>query len=146
MRRLTLLLLALLAAPLALHAQGEDRISPEQAPYAYAQLSDKGAETAAASLMETIRCIQCQGQSIADSDAPIAAAMRNEIRQQIESGKSPDEVREWLIDRYGDWVSYDPSFNWVSAPLYFVPVLLLLLGGFVAWRRFSARKDLESES
>ena len=137
MKRALILFAAILAAP----AGAQDRVSPDDAPYAYAQLPDQGAEDAASALMETVRCIQCQGQSIADSDAPIAAAMRNEIRQQIASGKEPEAVRQWLIDRYGDWVSYDPAFNALSAPLYIVPVLMLLIGAFLAWRRFGRRAN-----
>lgn len=139
--RILLSMLIALAAAMPLAAQ--DRIDPADVPYAYRQLPDKGAEAAAAALMETVRCIQCQGQSIADSDAPIAAAMRHEVRTQIASGKSPEEVREWLVARYGEWVSYDPGFDLLSAPLYIVPILMLLFGGWLAWRRFGRRRVAE---
>ena len=135
MRRLVLPLL-LLSAPLAAQEQG----APD-APLAYAQLHDPAQEAAASDLMETIRCVQCQGQTIADSDAPIAATMRHEIREQIAGGKSPQEVKQWLIDRYGEWVTYDPRFNAATAPLYLIPLFLLLIGGFMAWRRFSGPKE-----
>ena len=137
MRRLVLPLL-LLSAPLAAQEQG----APD-APLAYAQLDDPAQEAAASDLMETIRCVQCQGQTIADSDAPIAATMRHEIREQIGAGKSPDQVKQWLIDRYGEWVTYDPIWNAATAPLYLVPLFLLLIGGFIAWRRFSGPKPTE---
>ena len=135
MRRLVLPLL-LLSAPLAAQEQG----APD-APLAYAQLDDPAQEAAASDLMETIRCVQCQGQTIADSDAPIAATMRHEIREQIAGGKSPQEVKQWLIDRYGEWVTYDPRFNAATAPLYLIPLFLLIIGGFMAWRRFSGPKE-----
>jgi cytochrome c-type biogenesis protein CcmH len=133
--RFWLLPLLLLSAPLVAQEQG----APD-APLAYAQLDDPAQEAAASALMETIRCVQCQGQTIADSDAPIAAAMRHEIREQIGAGKSPDQVKQWLIDRYGEWVTYDPRFNPATAPLYLIPLFMLLIGGFMAWRRFSGPK------
>lgn len=115
------------------------------APLAYQQLPDAGQEAAASDLMQTIRCVQCQGQTIADSDAPIAATMRHEIREQIGSGQSPAEVKQWLIDRYGQWVTYDPVWNAATAPLYLIPAALLLLGGFFAWRRFSGPRPTPTE-
>ena len=130
--RLLLLPLLLLSAPVLAQEQG----APD-APMAYKQLDDAGQEADAKALMETIRCVQCQGQTIADSDAPIAATMRHEIREQIGAGKSPEQVKQWLIDRYGEWVTYDPRFNAATAPLYLIPLFLLLIGGFMAWRRFS---------
>ena len=136
MRRLALSLL-LVSAPLAAQEQG----APD-APLAYAQLSDPAQESDAKALMETIRCVQCQGQTIADSDAPIAATMRHEIREQIGAGKSPQQVKQWLIDRYGEWISYDPVLTATTAPLYLVPLALLLIGGLLAWRRFSGPKPV----
>ncbi len=134
MRALVLALL-MLAAPALAQSEG----APD-APLAYTQLPDAAQEADAAALMETIRCVQCQGQTISDSDAPIAATMRHEIREQIAAGNSPAEVKQWLIDRYGEWVTYDPRFNAATAPLYLFPVLLLLIGGILAWRRFSGAK------
>ncbi|MDZ7894441.1 MAG: cytochrome c-type biogenesis protein [Sphingobium sp.] len=61
--------------------------------------------------MEELRCLVCQGQSIADSDAPLAGDMRHEVRSKIAAGESPDEIKSWLVARYGNWVSYDPPFD-----------------------------------
>ena len=62
--------------------------------------------------MHSLRCIQCQGQSIADSDAPMAATMRAEVRQQIAAGaESPEAIRQWMVDRYGEWVSFEPDMK-----------------------------------
>ncbi len=134
--RVIVALALLIAAPAMAQEQG----APD-APLAYAQLPDAGQEADAKALMETIRCVQCQGQTIADSDAPIAATMRHEIREQIGAGKSPDQVKQWLIDRYGEWISYDPVLTATTAPLYLVPLALLVIGGFMAWRRFSGPKS-----
>ena len=72
--------------------------------------------------METIRCLVCQGQSIADSDAEMAGDMRSLIRTRIAAGESPEQIRAWLISRYGDWVTYDPPLEPVTWPLWAAPV------------------------
>lgn len=135
MRALLVLLLALFAAPLA---YAQDSLPP--APYAYRQLDDPAQETAARALMETLRCLKCQSQSIADSDAPMAGDMRHQVRTRIAAGESPDAVRAWLISRYGDYVSYEPRFTASTWPLFAIPALLLLAAGLVLARRLKVRR------
>ncbi|QIG80947.1 cytochrome c-type biogenesis protein [Stakelama tenebrarum] len=106
------------------------------APLAYTQLEDPQAEAQAQELMEELRCLVCQGQSIADSDAEMAGDMRALVRERIAAGESADDIREWLIARYGDYVTYDPPLSWVTAPLWIAPVLLLVFGVVVARRSF----------
>ena len=99
MKRLAILAAALLAvlAPLAVTqaAWAQDNLPP--APYAYRQLEDPAQEAKARALMETLRCLMCQSQSIADSDAPIAGDMRHQVRTRIAAGESPEEIRQWLL-------------------------------------------------
>ena len=102
MRTLRALLLMLLCIVQPLHAQGVGT-TPE---LANRQLPDPAKETAATELMHSLRCIQCQGQSIHDSDAPIAAAMRHEVRERVAAGQSNSEIEQWLKGRYGDWISF----------------------------------------
>lgn len=106
------------------------------APYAYQQLEDPAQESAAEALMETLRCLQCQGQSIADSDAPIAGDMRHQVRIRIKAGESPEHIRAWLVERYGDYVSYAPELTAKTWPIYAAPLLLLVLAGWLLRRRF----------
>lgn len=109
------------------------------APYAYRQLDDPKQEAEAKTLMETLRCLTCQSQSIADSDAPIAGDMRHQVRVKIAAGEKPEEVRAWLMQRYGNYVSYAPVVNALTWPLFVVP-LLLLGGAVLLWRhRMRAR-------
>lgn len=122
-----LLALALGFAPLAVSAQ--DSLPP--APYAYRQLDDPALEAKAQGLMETLRCLKCQSQSIADSDAPMAGDMRHQVRTRIAAGEDPEAVRQWLIDRYGDYVSYKPEVSATTWPLFAIPALLVLLALFV---------------
>ena len=129
-----LILLALVAVPLA----AQDRMPP--APYAYQQLEDPALEAQARELMDTIRCLQCQSQAVGDSDAQIAGDMRHEIRTRIAAGESPEEVRAWLIERYGDYVSYEPRVSATTWPLFAVPGLLLLAAVLIVARRLRKRR------
>jgi len=110
------------------------------APYAYTALPDTKQEAEARDLMGEIRCVVCQGQSIIDSNADLAADMRSMIRQRIQKGEQPAAIRAWLIARYGKWVSYDPPLAFDTAPLWLLPLALLglgiwLLAGRLKWRR-----------
>lgn len=106
---------------------------------AYTQLPDAEQEAQAKALMDTLRCLVCQGQSIADSDADMAGEMRALVRQRIAAGERPAQVRQWLIERYGDYVTYDPPLSWVTAPLWIAPLALLGLGLLIARRLFKRR-------
>ena len=110
------------------------------AEYANKQLPDPRQESRARDLMDEIRCLRCQGQSIADSDADIAGDMRNNIRRRIAAGETPDQIRTWLIDRYGNWVTYDPPLEPLTWPLWFAPILLLGAGLFLMRGQFKRRK------
>ena len=106
------------------------------APYAYKQLPDPRQEAQAKALMETLRCLVCQGQSIADSDADMAGDMRSMVRERIAAGERPEHIRAWLVDRYGKWVSYKPPVDAVTWPLWAAPLLLLGVGLWLARGRF----------
>lgn len=124
---------ALLAQPL-----GAQTTTP--AGLAHTQLADPVKEAAARSLMETIRCVVCQGQSIADSDATMAGDMRALVRGRIQAGETPGAVREWLIGRYGAYITYDPPLSAATWPLWLAPLLLLGLGIWIARASFRRRR------
>lgn len=134
--RFALGLLAACFAMVALPAAAQDSMPP--APYAYNQLADPQQEAAAQDLMETLRCLKCQSQSIADSDAPMAGDMRHQVRTRIAAGEQPEAIRAWLVARYGDYVSYAPTVSKTTWPLFAVPLVLVLLAGFILWRRMRA--------
>ena len=90
--------------------------------------------------METLRCLVCQGQSIADSDADMAGDMRSLVRERIAAGEKPEAIRAWLIERYGNWVSYKPPVEPITWPLWAAPVLLVGLGLWLARGRFRRRR------
>lgn len=131
------LLLAFMAALVAMPIAAQQSLPP--APYAYRQLEDPVQEAEAQALMETLRCLTCQSQSIADSDAPMAGDMRHQVRIRIAAGEKPDEIRDWLMQRYGDYVSYDPVISATTWPLFAIPLLLALVAVAIFWRRFRRR-------
>lgn len=132
--RALLLALVLIAAP----ALAQSNRPP--AALADVQLPDPAREREAKALMETLRCIVCQGQSIADSDAEMAGDMRALVRERIGRGEDAGSVRQWLIERYGDYVSYDPPLSGATAPLWIAPLALLAIGVLVAARSFRRRR------
>ena len=104
------------------------------------QLPNARQKAQATALMHEIRCLVCQGQSVADSDAELAGDMRALIRQRIAAGESPEAVRAWLIERYGDWVSFDPPVKPLTWPLWAAPILIFVAGGILAARKLRGRK------
>lgn len=131
MMRFALALLALLmAAPLI----AQDLLPP--APYAYKQLDDPAQEAKALALMETLRCLKCQSQAISDSDAPMAGDMRHQVRTRIAAGEEPEAIRQWLVERYGDYVSYSPQLRPMTWPLFAAPLVFLGVAALLLRRRF----------
>lgn len=138
MKRFLVLLILCLSAPIA----AQTGLPP--APYADRQLDDPRQEAAARDLMEELRCLKCQSQSIADSHAPMAGDMRSQVRERIAAGETPEQVRSWLIERYGNWVSYNPPIaSAVTWPLWIAPIILLLAALWLARGRFRKTKGGE---
>jgi cytochrome c-type biogenesis protein CcmH len=131
--RIALAFLLCLAAP----AFADSSLPP--ATWADRQLPDPRQEAQAKALMEQLRCLVCQGQSIADSDAELAGDMRHMVRSRIAAGEKPGEVRRWLIERYGNWVSYKPPVEPATWPLWAAPLVLLGLGAWLARSRLKRR-------
>jgi cytochrome c-type biogenesis protein CcmH len=129
-----LALLIMLATP----ALADSTLPP--AEWADRQLPDPKQEAEAKALMEQLRCLVCQGQSIADSDAELAGDMRHMVRSRILAGQRPSEIRRWLVQRYGNWVSYKPPVEPVTWPLWAMPLVLLALGAWLARTRFGRRR------
>jgi cytochrome c-type biogenesis protein CcmH len=90
-----------------------------------------------------LRCLQCQNQTIADSDAPLAADLRREVHAMMQAGRTDAEIRQFMLDRYGDFVLYRPRMSAANFLLWAAPVLLLAIGSFVALR-FIRRRTAET--
>lgn len=91
-------------------------------------------------LIREIRCPKCLNESIADSNAPVAADLRREVRRLMSEGKSDDEVKTFLSSRYGDFVLYRPRVNETTWALYAGPFVFLLIGAVVFWRVLEKRR------
>lgn len=108
--------------------------------YAEVSLPDPEQEQAAVKLMDTIRCVVCQGQPISGSNADLAGDMRRMVRERIAAGDSPEQVRTWLISKYGDWVSFKPQVKPATLPLWLIPLTALLLGAWLVSRRLRRKR------
>ena len=96
--------------------------------------ADPALEARLKTMSQELRCLVCQNSTLADSSAPLAEDLRKEIRAQMRAGKSDQEVIDYLVERYGDFVRYRPPVNNSTALLWFGPFLILIIGGFVLYR------------
>ena len=99
-------------------------------------------------LIAEVRCVTCQNQTIKDSNAFIASDLRREIRRMMGEGKSNEEITEFLVTRYGDFVLYRPRFEGKTLALWIAPFLFVLFGGFALVRviRHRMTMPIEDES
>jgi len=120
MNRLSRLALALLlaAAPVLVHA-----IDP-------LSFADAAQEQRFQQLTRQLRCLVCQNENLADSHAPLAQDLRQQVFEQMQAGKSDEEIKRWLTERYSDFVLYDPPLRGGTALLWFGPALVLAIGLF----------------
>ncbi len=95
-------------------------------------------------LTHELRCVQCQDEALADSPAGVAADLRREVREMLLAGKSDDDVRNFMLARYGDFVLFRPRFVLKNAWLWAAPEVLLVIGALVAWRVVRKRARLVS--
>jgi len=91
-------------------------------------------------LSQTLRCLVCQNQTIADSQAPLAIDLKNQIREKVEQGQSNDQIIDYMVQRYGDFVLYRPPVKATTLALWFGPAALLILGIFVLFRHLARRR------
>ncbi len=123
MKASRLLLFALLLAAAATRAQ-----------------DDPALDKRVAGLAHELRCLVCQNQTLADSNAPLAVDLRNQIREQLKAGASERDVIAFMVARYGDFVLYRPPFKASTFALWLGPFLLLALGAFLLARRLLRRR------
>lgn len=126
-------LLVIIALAFAQPLLADSNLPP--ADWANRQLPDPAQEAKAEALMEELRCLVCQEQSIADSDAELAGDMRDLVRRRIAAGEEPSAIRAWLVQRYGTWISYKPTDEPAALPLWLAPVPILVAGAFLIRRR-----------
>jgi cytochrome c-type biogenesis protein CcmH len=138
----SLLALFLVAVPAGALLGGEQPLQDTFVP----ALADPVLEARAKALQRELRCVVCQGQSIDESNAPLAADMRRLIREQIQEGKSDEDIKEFFVVRYGTFVLMNPPVSSDTYFLWFGPVLLVLLGaGAIGVTILRARRRLATE-
>ena len=113
-----------------------------QAMDADPKLADPVQQATYERITSEVRCLVCQNQTIADSTAPLAADLRRQIHAQVEAGQTEEEIKLYLLARYGDFVLYRPRFKPSTALLWLAPALLLLIGGFTLRRIILRRATL----
>ena len=127
---------------LLLAATASWAIAKEAAPAA----ADPALEQRVMTLAAELRCLVCQNQTLADSNAPLAEDLRNQVREKMRQGTSDSEIVDYMVARYGDFVLYRPPLKLTTALLWFGPLLLLAAGFVVLLRRVLRRRpeqDLE---
>jgi cytochrome c-type biogenesis protein CcmH len=102
---------------------------------------DRAMDQRVNALANELRCLVCQNQTLADSNAPLAVDLRNQIREQFAGGASERDVRDFMVARYGDFVLYRPPFKASTLLLWAGPFLLLLAGVALLLRRIAKRRD-----
>jgi cytochrome c-type biogenesis protein CcmH len=105
--------------------------------------ADPALENRVANLAHELRWLVCQNQTLADSNAPLAVDLRNQIREQLQQGASDQDVIDFMVARYGDFVLYRPPFKAATLLLWLGPFLLLALGALMLWRRLRQRRSPE---
>lgn len=93
------------------------------------------------SIHKNLRCLVCQGQSIADSNSDFAQTIKLVVKSLIEDGKTEDEIYSFMVDKYGEWIVYNPPFNKTNFLLWSLPYLVFLLGGFIIFTFFRKNKQ-----
>jgi len=134
MRGVLLLLAALIAA------------GPLYAKQAVPALNDPVAEKRAVTLEQQLRCLVCQNETIAASQADLAKDLRKEIREQIKAGRTDDQIKQYLVDRYGDFVLYNPPFKATTVLLWAGPFALLLIGILTLFLYVRRRRGLVEQA
>jgi cytochrome c-type biogenesis protein CcmH len=93
-------------------------------------------------LTHELRCMQCQNEALADSPVGLAADLRVQVRELLIAGQSDEQIRQHMVDRYGEFILFRPRVNWRNAWLWSAPGVLMLVGVIIAWRVIRSRARL----
>ena len=92
-------------------------------------------------ITKNLRCLICQGQSIYDSDSEFANSLKLVVKKKLEDGKSEEQIYDFLQDKYGQWILYDPKFNKNTYFLWLLPILMFIFGGVIIFKLFIIKKN-----
>ncbi|MDH5324611.1 MAG: cytochrome c-type biogenesis protein CcmH [Gammaproteobacteria bacterium] len=116
-------------------------VLPAQAKEAASMAADPALEKQVMEISEELRCLVCQNQTIAESDAGLAVDLKNQVRNMVSQGKSQDEIVDYMVERYGDFVRYRPPVKPVTYLLWAGPFILLFVGALVLFLTLKGRKQ-----
>tara|TARA_B110001452_G_scaffold94064_1_gene77671 strand:+ start:264 stop:632 length:369 start_codon:yes stop_codon:yes gene_type:complete len=102
--------------------------------------SEKKNEELKSKILKNVRCLICQGQSVYDSESEFASSIKFVVDRKIEEGLSENQIYEFLREKYGDWIIYNPKFNKNSYILWLLPLLLFLFGGAIIYKSLKIKK------
>ena len=92
-------------------------------------------------ITKNLRCLICQGQSVYDSDSEFANSLKLLVRNKLNEGQNEKQIYNYLKNRYGEWITYDPEFDKNTYFLWLLPILMFLIGGAIIFKRFIIRKN-----
>ena len=118
-----------------------------QAVDAYGQIEDRALQARFETITHELRCLVCQNESIADSNVELASDLRRQVREMLIAGASDDAIFDFMTDRYGEFVRFNPPLERKTLLIWGAPFIALLLGGFIIFRvaRHRARMPLDDE-
>lgn len=109
-------------------------------------VEDQALEAQVYQITSELRCLVCQNQTIADSHADLAIDLKNQVREQLKNGATPDQIREYMVKRYGDFVLYNPPFKATTLVLWLGPFILLVFGAGVLYYTLKKRNRLLADA
>tara|TARA_Y100001936_G_C15933309_1_gene590609 strand:- start:424 stop:789 length:366 start_codon:yes stop_codon:yes gene_type:complete len=92
-------------------------------------------------ITKNLRCLICQGQSIYDSDSEFANSLKLVVKKKLENGQSEKQIYDYLQEKYGQWILYDPNFNKNTYFLWLLPILMFIIGGAIIFKLFIIKKN-----
>ena len=92
-------------------------------------------------IFKNLRCLVCQGQTIAESNSDFAQTIKIVVRDKISQGSNEKEIYEFLSEKYGEWIVYKPKFNYLNSFLWISPYIVLILGGYLIFKYFRKRRQ-----
>jgi cytochrome c-type biogenesis protein CcmH len=105
-------------------------------------LEDEVQQTRYLELIRGMRCLKCQGETVADTSAMFAVDIRRQVREMVQAGRTDQEIRQYMVDRYGELILLKPMWTWANSWLWLAPGLFLLGGVAIAWRILRQRREL----
>ncbi len=102
--------------------------------------SDEKSDEIKSKILKNIRCLICQGQSVYDSESDFASSIKLIVEKKINEGSNEEQIYEFLREKYGDWIIFDPKLNKNTYILWLLPLLLFLFGGAIIFKRLNSKK------